>query len=96
MSESDRAGGGSLLLAFLAGAAAGAVVTWLATRRETPERAADVLSGATDAAKRAARAAREAFARALEAIARGHETRSLRRPGTRGSRTPDRVRRAPR
>ena len=68
MSETDRPGGGSLLLAFLAGAATGAAVAWLATRRpgERGHEARDLLLGAADAAARATRAAREAFERARE------------------------------
>jgi uncharacterized protein YceH (UPF0502 family) len=76
MSGSDRPGGGSLLLAFLAGAAAGALVAWLSTRRpgERGRETGDLLRGAADAAARAARAAREAFERARGAASEGTET----------------------
>ena len=66
MSEERKVSGGGLLLAFLAGAAAGAVVALLAAPkngREMRESVASWLrqSGAGDAVTRAVRAARDAI-----------------------------------
>ena len=66
MSEERGVSGGSLLLAFLAGAAAGAVVALLTAPRTGSEMRESVGSwvrrgGAGDAVNRALRAAREAL-----------------------------------
>ena len=71
MSDSGRYGAAHLLIAFLAGAAAGAAVALLTapqsgerTRERVQAWAAD-LRGTREALGRAARAARDAFAEAL-------------------------------
>jgi gas vesicle protein len=66
MSEDHGVSGGSLLLAFLAGAAAGAVVALLTAPKNGREMRESVgswvrKSGAKDAVNRAVRAAREAL-----------------------------------
>jgi gas vesicle protein len=66
MSEGRNVSGGSLVLAFLAGAAAGAIVALLTAPkngRETRESVAEWArrTGVGDALSRATRAAREAF-----------------------------------
>ena len=66
MSEERQVSGASLLLAFLAGAAAGAVVALLTAPKSGREMRESVGSwvrrgGATDVVDRAVRAAREAF-----------------------------------
>ena len=71
MSEPQRVSGGSLLLAFLAGAAAGAVVALLTAPKDGRAMRETVGSwvrrgGPGDAVARAARAARDAFDRARE------------------------------
>ena len=71
MSERQQTSGGSLLLAFLAGAATGAVVALLTapkTGRETRESVGSWVrrGGPGDAVARAARAARDAFDRVRE------------------------------
>lgn len=71
MSEPPKVSGSSLLLAFLAGAAAGAVVALL-TAPKTGRETRDSLGswarsgGPGDAVARAARAARDAFDRVRE------------------------------
>jgi gas vesicle protein len=71
MSEPQKTSGASLLLAFLAGAAAGAVVALLTAPRNGQETRESLGSwvrrgGPGDAVARAARAARDAFDRARE------------------------------
>jgi len=66
MSEGRNGSGGSLLIAFLAGAAAGAVVALLTSPKSGREMRESVASwarrsGVGDAVARAARATREAF-----------------------------------
>lgn len=60
----DARGGGSLFIAFLAGAVAGGAVVWLATHRHERERAVEALQHGGEALARAARAAREALLQA--------------------------------
>ncbi len=66
MSGETRPGSAALLLAFLAGAAAGGALAWLAARRVRGERAGTpgLFREGRDAWVRAARAARDAFVRA--------------------------------
>jgi len=71
MSEGRNASGGSLLLAFLVGAAAGAVVALLTAPRNGRDTRESVAawarrSGLGDAMTRAARATRDAFERTHE------------------------------
>jgi gas vesicle protein len=68
MSESQKTSGGALLLAFLAGAAAGAVVALLTAPKNGREARESLASwvrrgGPGDAVARATRAARDAFDR---------------------------------
>jgi gas vesicle protein len=72
MSEEHGVSGGSVLLAFLAGAAAGAVVALLTTPKNGREMRESVASwardsGTGDALKRAIRAARDALEGSREA-----------------------------
>jgi gas vesicle protein len=72
MSEGRNVSAGSILLAFLAGAAAGAVVALLTAPKSGKETRSDVAdwarrSGVGDALTRATRAARQAFDGSREA-----------------------------
>jgi gas vesicle protein len=70
MSETNRYGGAHLLIAFLAGAAAGAAAAYLTTPRSGRESREQLKGWAGDVREKTARvphAVREAYARASEA-----------------------------
>ena len=70
MSESNRYGGAHLLIAFLAGAAAGAAVAYLTAPRAGRELREDLKGWAGDVREKATRvphAVREAYSKASEA-----------------------------
>jgi len=84
MSESNRYGGAHLLIAFLAGAAAGAVVAYLTAPRSGRETRENLKEWAGDVRGKAVRvphAVREAYSKASEA-AKTAFVEALRETGT--------------
>ena len=84
MSESNRYGGAHVLLAFLAGAAAGAVVAYLTAPRSGRESRENLREWAGEVRGKAARvphAVREAYSKASEA-AKTAFAEALRDPGS--------------